>query len=89
VLEEEPFRRAGVTMSLDQDVDHIPVLIHGPPQIVTPTPNLHDPHAVADNLRREPVPQYVVRFIFIRRVWRNGRQLDSTIRVPSTTSPDW
>ena len=31
VHRQKPFGRTGVAISLDQDVDHVPVLIHGAP----------------------------------------------------------
>ena len=40
-LAKEPLGRVGVAVSLNQDVDHIPILVDGPSQIVplTPDPN--------------------------------------------------
>jgi hypothetical protein len=41
-LAKEPFRRAGVTISLDQYVNHVPVLIYGPPQILLLAIDFHE-----------------------------------------------
>src|SRR5665811_1593572 len=41
-LAEEPFGRAGVAISLNQDVDHVALLVDGPPQVVSLTPDLHE-----------------------------------------------
>ena len=41
-LAKEPFGRTGVTVSLDQDIDHVSVLIHGPPEIVPLAPDFHE-----------------------------------------------
>ena len=40
-LAEEPPGRTGVTVSLNQDLDHVPVLVHGPPQVVPLTIDFH------------------------------------------------
>jgi len=39
---KEPFGRTSVTISLNQYVDHVPVLIHGPPETVPLAPDLHE-----------------------------------------------
>lgn len=41
-LAEEPFGRTGTAIPLHQDVDHVSVLIHGPPQVVALAPDLHE-----------------------------------------------
>jgi len=37
-LVKEPFCRTGVAMFLNEDVDQIPILVHGPPEIVPLAP---------------------------------------------------
>ena len=41
-LAEEPFGRTGVAISLNQDLDDITVLVHGPPQVVPFAPDPHE-----------------------------------------------
>jgi len=41
-LAKKPFGRAGVAISLNQDVDHISVLVHGSPQIVSLSSDPHE-----------------------------------------------
>jgi len=58
-LAKEPFGLAGVTMSLNQDVDH--ALVHCPPQVVALAPNLHEhltqvPHVTQATLAALELP---------------------------------
>ena len=39
---KEPFSRAGVAISLNEYVDHVPILVDSPPEIVTPTLDGHE-----------------------------------------------
>jgi hypothetical protein len=41
-LAKEPFGRVGISVFLNEDVDHIPVLIDGPPEIVPLAPDVHE-----------------------------------------------
>ena len=41
-LAKEPFGRTGIATFLNQDVDHVPVLVHGSPQVVPFAPDLHE-----------------------------------------------
>ena len=41
-LAKEPFGRVGTSMFLNEDVDHIPILVHGPPEIVPLALNVHE-----------------------------------------------
>jgi len=41
-LAKEPFGCTGVAVSLNQDIDHVPVLIDGPPQIVSLSSDPHE-----------------------------------------------
>jgi hypothetical protein len=41
-LAKEPFGRAGISMLLNEDVDHISILVDSPPEIVTPAPDVDE-----------------------------------------------
>ena len=41
-LAKEPFGRVGISMFLNEDVDHIPILVHGPPEIVPLALDVHE-----------------------------------------------
>ena len=41
-LPEEPFSRPAIAPRLHQDVEHVAVLVHGPPQILLPPPDLDE-----------------------------------------------
>jgi hypothetical protein len=41
-LAKEPFGRKGVAISLNQENDHVPVLVDSPPEIMALTPDLHE-----------------------------------------------
>ena len=41
-LTEEPLRRAAIASRLDEDVDYVPVLVDGPPQVLLPALNPHE-----------------------------------------------
>jgi len=39
-LPKEPFSSVGIAVTLNQDVDHVPILVDGPPEVVTLAPDL-------------------------------------------------
>jgi hypothetical protein len=41
-LAKGPFGRTGVAIFLNQDIDHVPVLIDGPPQVVSLSSDPHE-----------------------------------------------
>ena len=41
-LAKEPFGRMGIQISLNQDIDHVPVLVYGAPQIVPLPSGIHE-----------------------------------------------
>jgi hypothetical protein len=41
-LAEEPFGRAGIAMPLNEDIDHIPILVDSPPEIVPLALDVHE-----------------------------------------------
>jgi hypothetical protein len=41
-LSKEPFCRAGIAMPLNQDVDHVSILIHGPPEKIPASLDVHE-----------------------------------------------
>ena len=60
-LAKEPFGRAGIAISLNQDVNHVPVLVDSAPEIVTLTLDVHEdfiqvPHVAEPTLATLEIP---------------------------------
>ena len=54
-LSEEALSRAPIAARLEQDVDHVAVLVNGGPEIVLLTPNVHEEFIQVPVATRNPV----------------------------------
>lgn len=53
---QKPFRRSSITAVLDQDVQHLSVLVHRPPQVAIAAVDLHDDFVQVPLVTRTRLP---------------------------------